>query len=193
MGQYYKPVLLKNNKIVAWAYSHDFQHRIKLADGRSFMSGTGLKLMEHSYVGNTFVGAIMRKLYQNPMQVVWAGDYADPEKKRKNNLFHLTGNKEDLKIKASHGFHKSLRFILNHTKKEFVDLSKSPKDKDTWQIHPLPLLTAEGNQRGGGDFYGFGEDLVGYWSRNVLESVKHKNDIPTGYKEIVPDFAENQR
>ena len=41
MGQYYKPINLDDKQ---WLYSHDF--------------GDGLKLMEHSWIGNDFVGAV---------------------------------------------------------------------------------------------------------------------------------------
>lgn len=42
MGQYYKPIILSDdNKVVAYMYSHDYDN--------------GLKLMEHSYIGNNFV------------------------------------------------------------------------------------------------------------------------------------------
>ena len=42
----------------------------------------------------------------------------------------------------------------------FVDKNKIPKITAEWvgnsdyRIHPLPLLTAEGNGEGGGDFFG---------------------------------------
>ena len=45
MGQYYNAVILADNKkkVKAWVYSRDFSN--------------GLKLMEHSYIGNNFVSA----------------------------------------------------------------------------------------------------------------------------------------
>lgn len=39
------------------------------------------------------------------------------------------------------------------------------------KIHPLPLLTCEGNGRGGGDFRTENEDylkLIGSWARNRI-------------------------
>jgi hypothetical protein len=60
-----------------------------------------------------------------------------------------------------------------------VDLNKvsisSIYDGEESQIHPLPLLTCEGNGRGGGDYYG--EDtnnLVGSWARNIIEPTNKK-------------------
>jgi len=66
MGQYYKPVFLsENNKPANFVYSHDF--------------GSGLKLMEHSWMKNPFVRFVEKQLIDNPKKIVWAGDYADNE------------------------------------------------------------------------------------------------------------------
>jgi hypothetical protein len=43
------------------------------------------------------------------------------------------------------------RYIINHTKKEYVKVPAYEKDK--WIIHPLPILLADGNGRGGGDYH----------------------------------------
>ena len=37
-------------------------------------------------------------------------------------------------------------------KKEFVNKDTMPNNDD-WLVHPLPLLTCEGNGRGGGDYW----------------------------------------
>lgn len=64
MGQYYKPT---NVDKMEYLYSHDFDN--------------GLKLMEHSYIGNNFVGAVERLLSPkgnwHRCHLVWAGDYMD--------------------------------------------------------------------------------------------------------------------
>ena len=41
MGQYYQPLLIDDSGSMITAYSHDFDN--------------GLKLMEHSWIGNNFV------------------------------------------------------------------------------------------------------------------------------------------
>jgi hypothetical protein len=63
---------------------------------------------------------------------------------------------------------------------------KSIPDWKGTKIHPLPLLTCEGNGRGGGDFRGE-HDLIGSWARDVIsvEAVK-----PLNYKEVVFDLVE---
>jgi hypothetical protein len=177
MGQYYKAVFLKNRTTVAgWFHPHEFDN--------------GMKLTEHSWIGNTLLSAVMRHIYKNPTNLVWAGDYADPTKGRKNNTYTLCDNNK--KLKPTIGYHKSLRYIVNHDKKQFVDLKHCPVQEvyngNDWRIHPLSLLTAEGNGRGGGDYHGFTLDLVGSWARDKISSVKISKDIPKGFKELKPDF-----
>ena len=62
MGQYYQPLLIDDSGGMITAYSHDFDN--------------GLKLMEHSWIGNNFVNAILKKLDSTPMRVAWLGDYS---------------------------------------------------------------------------------------------------------------------
>ena len=175
MGQYYKPCILGGNKktVKAWMYSHEYDN--------------GLKLMEHSYIGNSFVSAFESLIKNKPQRVVWAGDYADDCKGRKTNLYERCKDTE--KANPTERFSTpETRYIVNHTKKQFVDKFSVPEISD-WKgtkIHPLPLLTCEGNGRGGGDFRGENQ-YVGTWARDVI-SVESKK--PIGYAEIKPDFAE---
>jgi hypothetical protein len=199
MGQYYKPVILgekteENHETVkAWVCSHEY--------------GNGLKLMEHSYQGNNFVSTFEKQLSRkgdyHKSRVVWAGDYADEEpdlkiidegKEYDANLYSLCNDKNEIKPKVSKT--DTYQYILNHTKKEFVDKNKVPEIKD-WEgakIHPLPLLTCEGNGRGGGDFRGDEKGIVGSWARDVI-SVEKTNPLVTNgtmdYKEIIFDLNED--
>ena len=175
MGQYYKPCILAENKktVKAWMYSHEYDN--------------GLKLMEHSYIGNHFVSSFESLIKNNPQRVVWAGDYADECKGRKTNLYSRCKDTEKANPTERVSVTKT-RYIVNHTKKQFVDKFSLSEIKD-WEgtkIHPLPLLTCEGNGRGGGDFRGENK-FVGAWARDVI-SVESKK--PQGFTEIKPDFAE---
>ena len=199
MGQYYKPVILgekteENHETVkAWMCSQEYDN--------------GLKLMEHSYQGNNFVSTFEKQLSRKgdyyKSRVVWAGDYADEEpdlkiidegKEYDANLYLLCNDKNEIKPKVSKT--DTYQYILNHTKKEFVDKNKVPEIKD-WKgtkIHPLPLLTCEGNGRGGGDFRGDEKGIVGSWARDVI-SVEKTNPLVTtdtmDYKEIIFDLNED--
>lgn len=177
MGQYYKPVILKDNKktVEAFMYSHDY--------------GNGLKLMEHSYIDNTFVEAFETLIEGNPQRVVWAGDYADEDKGMATNVYSRC--KDSLLASPSGKVKASSKFIINHSKKQFVDKDRVPEMSADWadgmKIHPLPLLTCEGNGRGGGDFRGEEKNLVGAWARDVISIDKV---VPDGFNEITFDLDE---
>jgi hypothetical protein len=87
---------------------------------------------------------------------------------------------------------KKWRYIVNHTKREFVNKlnikgTRNSWDGSIWKVHPLPLLTCEGNGRGGGDYHG-NSKFIGVWARNVI-SIEETE--PVGYKEINPQFKED--
>lgn len=180
MGQYYKPCILdKKNKttVLKYLYSHNYDN--------------GLKLMEHSYIGNNFVGAFESLIAKTPQRVVWGGDYAEPCKNRKTNTYDRCNDKNEANpiTPNQDKFQEKFKFIVNHTKKEFVDKTKVPEIEgwDGTKIHPLPLLTCEGNGQGGGDFRGDEKGIVGSWARDLI-SVESK--IPKDFKEIIFDLVE---
>lgn len=214
MGQYYKPIILKEDKktIVTYAHAH--------------ACDTGLKLMEHSYIDNSLCNAVYNYIQENgPCRLVWAGDYADPEKTETltdeeiwdlwkkdvtnglavnslidyiddyrakeekesedgKTLYEMTEYAKEMEYNTNSN---DCRFLINHDKQEFVDLWNVPCFG--WNaVNPLSLLTAEGNQRGGGDYYGIGGEYVGTWARDLIE-VSNKCPFET-YTEIKPDFVE---
>lgn len=169
MGQYYKPIILSEDKksVKSFMYSHDY--------------GNGLKLMEHSYIGNSFVSAFESLLINNPQPVIWAGDYGKTKFYQKCD--------DNLKTKPSTQETKKYKFIINHTKKLFVNKENTSDDPNNWRIHPLPLLTADGNGQGGGDFYG--EDLnglVGSWATDVISISETQ---PENYEELIFNLIED--
>ena len=175
MGQYYYPIILsKDSRIIRWAYSHDF--------------GCGLKLMEHSYVGNRLVNIIISKLI-GPRRIIWAGDYADNELNKKYNLHQKCYDLPKSKIVNDHIERPWIRrhFLINHTKSEYVDLRILPMTSYDMTIHPLPILTAEGNGRGCGDYYGINMELAGSWSRDYISL---NNTLPKNCIEIIPNFGD---
>lgn len=178
MGQYYYPIILKGKvldveEIKAWMNAHEYRD--------------GLKLMEHSYIDNSFMNTFENEISPNgayfKSRIVWAGDYADVEKDFDKNLYHLC--EPSTQITPTEKAVSSCRYMVNHTKKQFVDKNTVP-GKDGFRIHPLPLLTCEGNGRGGGDYRGHHE-LIGYWARDVI-SADYKR--PVGFIEIVFDLVE---
>ena len=220
MGQYYKPVFTNyDGKIIAFAHAHHVDN--------------GLKLMEHSYVGNHLCNSVVNflKKYPDGLHLTWAGDYADAIEKVKldkdsehakevwrqavadgqtelgyeafyalddeelfvddpqaKNLYEIASENEDKEIAYETEDPTDARYIINETKKEFVDMWDIIS-LDTWQIHPLPLLTADGNGRGGGDYYGTDLAYVGQWAGDVIR-IADNLPVESTYKRIRPIFVE---
>ena len=57
MGQYYMPLLIGKDKKILRFYSHHYNN--------------GLKLMEHSWVGNNFVNAVLGYIKGNTAQMTF--------------------------------------------------------------------------------------------------------------------------
>jgi len=172
MGQYYFPIYLgADGKIRAWMYPIDYD--------------SGMKLTEHCYKKNSFVNtfewglAVGAPFYK--ARVVWAGDYADPEPSAEGEtLLSMCGDytyiNPDVRGPGP-------RYILNHTKKLFVDKEKVPTSKSGYIYHPLPILTAEGNGRGGGDVKP--SPLVGSWARDEISV----GDSTEDFEELLFDMV----
>lgn len=78
------------------------------------------------------------------------------------------------------------RYVLNVDTRQYVDTTRAPlDDPESWdaRVHPLPLLTCEGNNRGGGD-YDSDAPVIGSWARC---RVSVSGDVPAGFDEL--DFA----
>jgi hypothetical protein len=148
--------------------------------------------MEHSWAKNPFVRAVESLIYQNPQHIVWGGDYAENCKGNKTNTYQRCTESKEVKPETTLT-DDDTRFIVNHTKKQYVDKTKVPKDNDDWCIAPLPLLTCEGNGQGGGDFFVVPDReqgnvcIIGFWARDLISVEPTK---PTGYVEIVFDLIE---
>jgi hypothetical protein len=84
---------------------------------------------------------------------------------------------------------KTYQYIINEDTKQFVDVNKAKRDKWGYRIHPLPLLIAEGNGRGCGDYNSQKYpdlDKVGIWARNLIRVSDEKP--AKGYKELKVNF-----
>lgn len=236
MGQYYNPSILKTNHklaknpVAVSLYSWDF--------------GNGLKLMEHSWVGNNFVGAFIHLIGENSpyfgKPCVWGGDYADSYRNRlskpeedADNIYFLANKVQDelnkvcgldesssktpeiLNLKYHKLFGKDMfynsyywmtnykgekhrrdfidcrnnldtyKYVINIRTHEYIEIPE-PSDTD-WIVHPLPILLADGNGRGGGDYHGSNMEFVGKWAFHPIGAT---NEIPKGYKKLDIIFQE---
>ena len=224
MGQYYRGAILSKESIE--------KQEITIKKALCcYVHGNGAKLMEHSYVGNTYVGAyvklLAKKYYGYPF--VWVGSYADDkfnvnvhdkalqyiqdliesnaEKQgyvRENestfskfirydsgDRIILSEMKDEKDFTEKYTFNEvggnqlDYKYILNLTKKEYVKIPEYNENECT--IHPLPILCADGNGRGSGDYSGSDMDKVGVWA---YDKIGISNDIPNGFTELVVNFEE---
>ena len=161
----------------------------------------GVKLMEHSWIGNSFMDAISERIHNKPANVVWCGDYADEPQDftdiewiNYKTIYPEESRDIPTLDKLTEKFDYSHKYLVNHTHKCYVDfdlyISKC-KDKDGWTVHPLSLLTAVGNGRGGGDYGDKCVDsyMVGAWAGNTLEIT---DVAPEGYELEDVRFSEEE-
>ena len=64
MGQYYKQAIEQDGNL-------------DIFDAQTVNDWNGRKLMEHSWIGNSFMDAISERIHNKPANIVWCGDYAD--------------------------------------------------------------------------------------------------------------------
>ena len=190
MGQYFMAILGDKNGLNCKVFDRSVDGEYMLA-----------KLMEHSWWKNPFCNSFAERLYNNKKRVIWCGDYAGEEGDfdfNLNSAFYVPTYKEiwgeTVKLHGSKSTDFTLdnKFLMNHDTKEFIDLNeykKKSRDKDGWTIHPLPLITAVGNDRGGGDFHegNVGYEFVGKWAWHLI-SISDK--VPRGYKKFDVVFKE---
>lgn len=204
MGQYYRTLLVFEDGSERCATAHDYDN--------------GVKLMEHSWVGNDFVNAILGAIEDNPARVAWVGDYSTDSIKDGCNLGNgfITSRSQFEKVYSrtwSGGRGKGVRalpktdkqydfgmdskdcYIVNKTKRCFVDLERYIKENSVhkyggiWAINPLPLLTAVGNGLGGGDFRGpTGMEQVGTWA---FDEIYVSSLCPSKWDEAMYHFRES--
>ena len=177
MGQYYTCIVLKKDwkeiqkPIQAALSPYDFDNGAKLME-HSYVHNNYVSAFMH----------LVYKLDKDRsgLPCVWCGDYADTfsteglplfEKMNTdtqkheivggfnayNEAYNWMGSgdvkfdeyKEVLNLIKDCNMH-NYRYIINHTKKEYVKVPAYEKGK--WHVHPLPILLADGNGKGGGDY-----------------------------------------
>ena len=188
MGQYYQIVFLdETGKALYSVDPHLF--------------GYGVKLREHCDLKSEVVNTVEVFLLDGG-RIVWAGDYADPEKNLNADAADATDLSADgPELKTLYEIADSMpietkydptcenavvhdlmpeTYLINHTKNEYVYVNKNLDDGP----HPLVLLTAEGNGRGSGDYF-IENEYIGRWARDFI-SVSLKR--PDTAVQLIVDF-----
>jgi hypothetical protein len=177
MGQYYMVHNLTKKLRIS---SHDTK-----TEGAEW--GSGSKLMEHSYIMNDYVGAICELLKSDWAgdKIAWIGDYFETGE---IEGIPSWGEADDLGYKeiVVPGKVNNQGFLNNHTKGLSIDMSKltflePDYGEEGWQLHPLSLLTACGNGRGGGDYRGddiMYREIIGSWAGDAFCFTEDKAKFP---------------
>jgi hypothetical protein len=203
MGQYYHPTNVDKKE---YLYSHDFNNGLKLME-HSYITNDFVEAVERLLSPNgswhrchlVWAGDYMDEKLFIP---------DDAPLTEKGNVYNLFGYVDDHGKNALEGADKLDRekqtyeerkklseqlvekwlktlpekgqYLVNHTKKVYLDLTKEKGDGELWGdgktpvvIHPLPLLTCSGNGRGGGDYRGRKIKLVGSWAGDEI-SLEHE-------------------
>ena len=196
MGQYYSLVIKRKD-----------QEPCELCyDG--FKSGhQGLKLTEHSWIGNEWMDAMSHLIYKCPSRIIHYGDYTEdadfedlnPESMKvwKESIgdefpvFNIQNLYENLGNPNTIEFDYKGKYLCNHDQMCYIDMSEymnNNKDKDGWVLNPLALLTAVGNGKGGGDYRGPNQEDLATW---VWDEVSIEDTIPEGYDKEEYTFLDN--
>ena len=198
MGQYYSPLVIDKSsntkKLMSWPFD------------------SGAKLMEHSWIGNSYVNAVYALIHNNPCKVAWIGDYSNnpynpdddayaralPHDKF-SEFFNLVWGENSKESLHPNDFTKeqlslvnrktSGMYIINHSRKCYLELGAyiqratvESGDMKGWCTNPLPLLTACGNDRGNGDF---DEGNIGHENIGIwaFDELEYSDKMPQGYTE----------
>ena len=197
MGQYYR-VIISNIR----------ERRIFKAvlGGKLTEQAHGVILDNGTWEDNGGVLAIMQKLEYSPHFVAWVGDYSEdlldaiPEVgsysyAAKPKYQEVWGEEAEYMCQDDN-VHGNMRYLLNISKNLYVDLQELAEirrnDKDKYIYYsPLPLLTAVGNGRGGGDYDLTADDAdkVGSW---VWDLISVDSFVPAGFKKLEVNFKEER-
>lgn len=180
MGQYYKVRI----------FDEENKNEVIISESDNKNIGNG-KLMEFVWLDSPVANTISEMIYNHTQRVACVGDYVEIEEcDFRNRVWESKGVKPRENI-----FKLDNKYIINHTKKEYIDFNEyfsintvnNPYGHNYVCKNPIPILTAKGNSRGGGDFYGYYMELAGSWFDHLISI----EDIPPeGYDEICPQFKE---
>jgi len=186
MGQYYYPIILGDDRATT-------EHiRTYLCPGQF---GGSLKLHTHSYVGSGVMKGIeyllspKGKYYMS--RLVWAGDNALKEPGTDKNLNEMICHENNSNTTPHETEEVNYKYIINHSKRKYIvkpqPIERSPYHERIVVVHPLALLTSDGEGHDGHGYCGSNEN-IGTWARDVISV----NDIyPDGFELLETTFHDN--
>lgn len=209
MGQYYKPVSLTAKQFV---HPHDNGNGLKLTEhswkkNNIMLSIMGALAKDGNWYKNRIVWAgdyADKDLFLTEDEINnysnWLINYKPDYVAQYGshpNVYKMCFRPNE--IQPIGAFHlvsfevpkKTNRFIVNHSKKLYVDMSKCPNNHG-WVVHPLSLLISIGNGNGCGDYYSdAGSEFIGTWAGDVISTEpKIKTKEFKEFVEIIPNFIQ---
>jgi hypothetical protein len=190
MGQYYKPT------IQAIKYDDKRNQERKLFSIDTYDLKYGVKLCEHTDKDSQVVRLVTNLIYELnkqgwTTQLVWLGDYADPSFGEKTDLYgslkytNVQFREEDGVIISAmiEGFDgivdmtQDHHYLVNHDRHEYINTAENGGT-----YSQLAMLTADGNGKEGGDYWGANWREVGLWRYHKI-SVMDKEQFDEYLKE----------
>lgn len=200
MGQYYMPIvqatkITKKRKVVKKMFAFniaDLNESKKIAHHCEFESLI-------SKIVSNFMVQLNKDGFDT--QLVWLGDYAQhsftPGKdlydkmKYKTVKLHFDIGLDKMVIDGVTPFKINTRhyFLINKEKNEYVSL-----ESYAGSCCPLILLTADGNGKGGGDYFGNDFEYVGRWKYDTIvitDTLTRESNLCSEIpmREIKPKFS----
>ena len=185
MGQYYETLFIDERQ---YMYPLDYGF-------------SGLKLMEHSWVGGSYRNGVIAHLIKlGKCRLVHLGDYSNTEIEENYNksidvgdicippssmydMCWTSGIEDKFRMPrisdmdiSEFRWKKSV-WIANEDQHEYIKCDYELENKDEWKVCPLLILLAVGNGNGGGDYHGINMDMVGKWA---FDTIKVYDSEPVG-------------
>ena len=201
MGQYYRAIISNIN-----------ERKVFESENLKLTEQAAQRNLQNGWETRGFVCNVMEHLECSPHFVAWVGDYSEAlleiHSEFPKNWEYAMFPKyqevwgENAKVLCLdddiHGNPwsrlENMRYLLNFSKELYVDLVelwkiRMEEPKQYIYYAPLPLLTAIGNGRGGGDYNLLADDAdkVGSWA---WDGICVENIIPEGFKKLEVNFRE---
>lgn len=189
MGQYYKAI------VQATKYNENREEIKKQFVISPFNFNEGLKLCENAYKKSPLVKFVTNFMYHLNQedwktQLVWLGDYANQSFGNIDLYVDLKENQVKLNVEDGvivsamvDGFDgvidmtKDHHYLVNHDRNEYINTSEN-----VGAYSQLALLSADGNGKGGGDYWGANWREVGLWRYHDI-TIMDKQELDEFLKE----------
>lgn len=145
----------------------------------------GVKLMEHAWRDNQYVNSVLLWLRAHPAHLVWLCDYHRDDDYKFLSTFRFDWDYlEHVNLLRYAMPGETVRYIINQSRGEYIDMLGLEGNADGWVIHPLPILTnSDDTSQGGGDYHPV-DGRRGKWRYDVITA---SDDLPVGLTDVTAD------